>query len=239
MATMSSYDPRTTSLALPNYLAALLLTTSMPITTNITTYMLDGCGRCPQFATDGCKVRPWQDVLYALREILLASGLEEVMKWGVPCYVRNGKNVLTLGAAKAYVAIGFFKGILVPDLHGLLQLPGENSYSSRVLKFTSLAQVEAEQEQIIDYIQEAIRVEDAGLKIPPNPNEPDMPEEFADALEHDAPMRQAFYALTPGKRRGYLLHFSGAKQSPTRVARIEKCREKIMKGEGLQDGYGR
>jgi uncharacterized protein YdeI (YjbR/CyaY-like superfamily) len=187
--------------------------------------------------TPGCKVHAWSTELHALRGILSKSGLIETAKWGVPCYTLNGKNVLLLSAFKNHCAISFFKGALLKDDAGLLSTPGPNSQASRLLKFSSPDAVEALREATLDFIQQAIAIENAGLQIEFQKSPEPWPEELQEWLEQDPVLKDAFEALTPGRQRGYVLYFSAPKQSKTRISRIEKCVDKIMNGEGLHDAY--
>jgi uncharacterized protein YdeI (YjbR/CyaY-like superfamily) len=205
--------------------------------TTVEGYLTEGCARCPLGGTPGCKVHAWSTELHALRGILSKSGLIETAKWGVPCYTLNGKNVLLLSAFKNHCAISFFKGALLKDDAGLLSTPGPNSQASRLLKFTSPDAVEALREATLDFIQQAIAIENAGLQIEFQKSPEPWPEELQEWLEQDPVLKDAFEALTPGRQRGYVLYFSAPKQSKTRISRIEKCVDKIMNGEGLHDAY--
>lgn len=199
-------------------------------------YMLDGCGRCPLGGTPDCKVHRWYDVLQELRRILLDCMLVEERKWGVPCYTYDGKNVLIMSAFKEYCSLSFFKGSLLSDSNGILIKPGENSQASRQLRFTNAQQVLDIEADIKAYVFEAVEIEKAGLKPKYKSTEeypvPDELEEYFNTLPE---LETAFYRLTPGRQRGYLLHFSSAKQSKTRLSRIEKCMSAIMSGKGLND----
>lgn len=199
-------------------------------------YLAVGCGRCPLGGTPDCKVHNWPDVLAKLRAILLETALTEEVKWSVPCYTFDGKNVLIMSALKEHCALGFFKGALLKDPQGILIQPTKNSQADRQLRFTDVAQV-VELESIVKaYVQEAIEVEKAGLEVEyKKTSEFDVPEELEAKFEEDPAFKAAFEALTPGRQRGYLLHFSGAKQSKTRTSRIEKCLPKIFEGIGLHD----
>ena len=205
--------------------------------TTVEGYLTEGCARCPLGGTPGCKVHAWSTELHALRGILSKSGLIETAKWGVPCYTLNGKNVLLLSAFKNHCAISFFKGALLKDDAGLLSTPGPNSQASRLLKFSSPDAVEALREATLDFIQQAIAIENAGLQIEFQKSPEPWPEELQEWLEQDPVLKDAFEALTPGRQRGYVLYFSAPKQSKTRISRIEKCVDKIMNGEGLHDAY--
>lgn len=198
-------------------------------------YFVDGCGRCALGGTPDCKVNSWQKEMKELRLIILDCGLTEEVKWGVPCYTYQGGNIFTMSALKDYCAIGFFKGVLINDIHGILEKPGENTQAARLIKFTSVDQIVEIEHQLRAYIQEAIEIEKAGLKVPMKKNPEPVPEELQDKLDNDPIFKEAFEALTPGRQRGYVLHFSGAKQAKTRLSRIEKCTPKIFEGKGLHD----
>ena len=198
-------------------------------------YFVDGCGRCELGGTPECKVNNWQDVMKELRLMILDCGLTEEVKWGVPCYTFQNGNVFTMGALKDHCSIGFFKGALINDVHNILEKPGKNTHAARLIKFTSVDQIVEIEHKLRAYIQEAIEIEKAGLKVPKKKNLEPIPEELQHKLDNDPIFKEAFDALTPGRQRGYILHFSGAKQAKTRISRIEKCTPKIMEGKGLHD----
>lgn len=200
-------------------------------------YLQQGCGRCSLFQTPQCKVHPWQEVLIALREILLTCNLQEDLKWSVPCYTNGGKNVLIMAAFKDYAALNLFKGSLLADPKGVLLAAGPNSRIARQIRFTSTAQVKELEEVIRSYIQEAIQVEHSGQKVKVDNSQQPVPEEFKQMLVQDEQLKKAFEALTPGRQRGYLLYFGQPKQEKTRISRIEKCLAKILAGKGLHDDY--
>jgi uncharacterized protein YdeI (YjbR/CyaY-like superfamily) len=201
------------------------------------TYFTAGCGRCPKGGTPECKVNSsWQAELAALRALVLASGLTEECKWGVPCYTFEKGNVVLIHAFKEYCALLFFKGALLKDAKGILIQQTENVQSARQLRFTDVRDIVALKSTIKAYLQEAISVEKAGLKVSMKPTaEFAMPEELQVKLDESPALKTAFEALTPGRQRGYLLHFAAAKQSKTRQARIEKCTPQILNGKGLLD----
>lgn len=208
------------------------------MTTNPDQYFVDGCGRCPKFATQECKVKSWMEELIALRKIILTTELNEEAKWGFPCYTHNEKNILILSAFKDYCAINFFKGALLKDPHRILIHSTKNSNADRSLRFTEKSDITELESIIKKYIREAIEIEKAGLQIQSKPvSEYSVPEEFQNVLDRDPALKAAFEALTPGRRKGYLLHFSQPKQSKTKISRIEKCIPKIMDGVGLNDRY--
>ena len=174
-----------------------------------------------------------------LRTIILECGLEEESKWGVPCYTFNKKNVLLLSASKQFCAISFLKGSLLSDEHGILVKPGPNSQAARYIKITKLGEIILHEEIIKNTIYQAIEVEKAGLEVTHKKSPEPLPEELEKAFDEDPAFKTAFEALTPGRQRGYILHISAAKQAKTRIARIEKNKEKIFNGIGLNDHYGR
>jgi uncharacterized protein YdeI (YjbR/CyaY-like superfamily) len=182
------------------------------------------------------RTKNWQDEFALLREILLASGLTEDLKWGQPCYTLDGRNVVLMHGFKEYCALLFFKGALLKDPKGILVQQTENVQSARQVRFTSPAQVSKLKTALKAYVKEAIAVEQSGAKVEfKKTTEFSMPEEFQRALDSNSALRSAFQDLTPGRQRGYLLHFSSAKQAKTRDARIEKCTPMILDGLGLDD----
>jgi uncharacterized protein YdeI (YjbR/CyaY-like superfamily) len=178
--------------------------------------------------------KAWQGEIRNLRSILLECGLDEERKWGKPCFLFEGKNVAIIQPFKEHCSLMFFKGALLKDTHGLLRSQGQNTQSAMRLEFTSQAGIK--KALVASYVKQAIAVEKAGLKVDfKAKRELDLPEELARILQKDSRLAKAFYALTPGRQRGYVLHFAGAKQSQTRTARIEKCRPRILAGKGIHD----
>ncbi|WP_421824910.1 YdeI/OmpD-associated family protein [Flagellimonas oceanensis] len=199
-------------------------------------YLSDGCGRCSLYSTPECKVHTWQEELKYLRRIVLDCGLDEELKWSVPCYTHNGHTLVMVVAFKESATLSFFKGALLRDEHGILMKPGKNSQASRVVRFTSVKEIAKLEDVLKAYIFEAIDVDKAGLKIKKKAtSEYEMPEEFQERLDSDVDLKEAFEALTPGRQKGYLLYFAGAKQSKTRASRVEKYVPKILKGLGFHD----
>lgn len=178
--------------------------------------------------------QPWQAELAHLRGILLSCGLAEVWKWSSPVYTLDGGNVAIVWGFKDRATLGFFKGVLLPDPEGILVPPGDNSRSSRVVNFTSLAQITAIEPVLRRYIAAAMEVERAGQKVDLPKDDLAPPTELLEALDADPDLAAAFHALTPGRRRSWILHISQAKQAETRRTRIEKARPDIMAGKGLQ-----
>ena len=199
-------------------------------------YLIDGCGRCPLGATPQCKVNNWREELKELRRIVLDCGLTEEVKWGIPCYTFKNNNIVLVSAFKEYCSLSFFKGALLKDAGKILKKPGENSQAARLFRFTNVDEIIKLESKIKEYIFEAVEVEKAGLKVNfKKSSEFNIPEEFQNKLNEFPVLKTAFYKLTPGRQRGYLLHFSAPKQSKTRESRIEKCMPQILSGKGLND----
>lgn len=201
----------------------------------IDAYLTDGCGRCELYATPACKVHRWAELLSEIRVVLLDSELTEERKWGAPCYTLDGKNVLMMGAFKDNCVISFMQGALLDDPAGLLEKPGPASHVGRVIRFTDADKFHRNIAHIQELIQQAINNQKAGLQYKNELPPPEWPAELLEAFEQDSNFQQAFYALTPGRQKGYLLHFNAAKQSETRHNRIEKAMSRIMAGKGLHD----
>jgi len=178
----------------------------------------------------------WQQEITLLRTIALDCGLEEELKWGCPCYTYKQNNIVLIHVFKEYCAYLFFKGALLNDAHGILIQQTENVQAARQIRFRDIAAV-AELEPVLKtYIHEAIEVEKAGLKVElKKTKEFEMAEEFRLKLDELPALKTAFEALTPGRQRGYLLHFSQPKQAKTREARVGKCIPGILEGKGLDD----
>lgn len=198
-------------------------------------YFKDGCGRCVLGGTLQCKVNTWKKELEILRTIVLACGLTEESKWGMPCYTFRNKNILILGAFIDYCAISFFSGVLLQDDNGLLSKPGESTQVARLIRFTDSKKIIEMQSILKSYIYEAIEIEKAGVKVEFKKKIEPIPEEFKKKLAENLKLKSAFESLTPGRQRGYVLHFSQAKQSKTREARIKNCIPIILSGKGLNE----
>jgi uncharacterized protein YdeI (YjbR/CyaY-like superfamily) len=183
------------------------------------------------------RLEQWRDEFVALRTIISNTELTEAFKWRKPCYTHAGKNIVIFQPFNDLCALMFFKGALLNDPKALLREQGENSRSSLRLEFRSVADVTSRKSALRDLVADAIRVEQAGLCVenPALPTQRDYPDELAALMEADPTFRDAFEQLTPGRQRGYLLHFNGAKQSATRAARIERVRDRIMEGFGMHD----
>jgi uncharacterized protein YdeI (YjbR/CyaY-like superfamily) len=181
------------------------------------------------------KAKKWQQELRKLRMIILDCGLTEEVKWRHPCYTFQGRNVVLIHGFKEYCAILFIKGVLLKDAKGILIQQTENVQAGRQIRFTNLRQITEMEPVLKTYIQEAIEVEKAGLKVKLKRNPEPVPGEFQNKLDEIPALKTAFEALTPGRQRGYILYFSAAKQSKTRASRVEKCMRQILDGKGLDD----
>lgn len=178
----------------------------------------------------------WKEEYAKLRQVCLDCGLTEELKWGCPSYSYKDNNIVLIHGFNKYCALLFHKGVLLKDPHDILVQQTENVQSARQIRFTDPQEIEDMEPILKTYINKAIEVEKAGLKVEfKKTKEFDVPDEFQQKLDEDPELKAAFEDLTPGRKRGYLLHFSGAKQSKTRVRRVEKCIPKIMEGKGLHD----
>lgn len=200
-------------------------------------YLIDGCMRCESGATPKCKVNNWKEELVMLRHIVSECGLTEELKWGVPCYTFNNQNIVIVSAFKNYSSLSFFKGALLKDPHQILVQPGKNSQSARLIKFTNPEQITAYREILKAYILEAVEIEKSGKKVEFKKNPEPIPDELLQTFDETPELKKAFYNLTPGRQRGYIIYFSQPGQSQSRLNRIAKCRQKILNGEGLNDKY--
>lgn len=176
----------------------------------------------------------WPAEVAALREVLLGCELAETIKWGKPCYLHDDRNIALVQEFKDFVALMFFKGVLLDDPDDLLHDVGPNSRSARRMQFTAVDEIEGAAKSIASYVVAAIEVEEAGLEVE-QPDELELVEELRERLDQDPELKKAFEALTPGRQRGYNLHIGGAKRSETRVARIDRHAPRILAGKGLND----
>ncbi|KAA5548252.1 YdeI/OmpD-associated family protein [Adhaeribacter rhizoryzae] len=182
------------------------------------------------------KAKKWREEMFLLREIVLDCKLNEQIKWMHPCYTYQNNNIVLIHGFKDYCALLFFKGVLITDKAGLLIQQTENVQDRRQMRFTSLDDIVKLKTLIKDYVKEAIKIEQSGVKVAfKNTAEFNRPEEFEKLLQTDKEIELAFNSLTPGRQRGYLLYFSAAKQPKTRESRIEKYIPKILAGKGLDD----
>jgi uncharacterized protein YdeI (YjbR/CyaY-like superfamily) len=182
------------------------------------------------------KTDKWKVELTVLRNIMLDCQLIETLKWGQPCYMFNKTNVVILANFKESCAVSFLKGALLSDTENLLVKPGENSQSGRFLRFKSVDEIIEKEAIIKAYVFEAIEVEKVGLKVAPRDpeSEPLIPE-LTQRFEENPTLKTAFEALTPGRQRAYNLFFNAAKQSATRLSRIDSYTERIMNRKGIND----
>jgi uncharacterized protein YdeI (YjbR/CyaY-like superfamily) len=182
------------------------------------------------------KSEKWQEELEQLRKVILDCGLTEELKWGVPCYTFQKGNVVLIHTFKEYCALLFFKGALLADSNGILVQQTENVQATRQIRFTHVREIVELKPVLKAYIFEAVEVEKAGLKVELKKTaEFAVSDEFQQKLDEMPALKTAFEALTPGRQRAYLLHFSQPKQAKTREARVEKCLPQILNGKGLNE----
>ena len=182
------------------------------------------------------KAKSWQKELEQLRMIVLDCGLTEELKWGVPCYTFDKRNIVLIHVFKEYCAFLFFKGALLNDPNGILIQQTKNVQAARQVRFTDVREIVKMKPTLKAYIYEAIEVEKAGLKVNlKKTTEFTIPEEFQNKLDKKPALKTAFEALTPGRQRAYILYFTAPKQSKTRESRVEKYTQQILKGKGLDD----
>lgn len=181
-------------------------------------------------------VKYGKESLILLRKLLNQTKLLEEHKWKQPCYTYNGKNVIILAGLKDHVVISFFKGTLLKDKSKLLEKPGDNTQSARIIRFYTLDEVKRLTPQIKAFIKEAIEIEARGKKLERDESvKIEMPNELIDQFKKDKQFEEAYKQLTPGRQRAYLLFFSAAKQAETRITRIKKHKDRILKGYGFND----
>jgi uncharacterized protein YdeI (YjbR/CyaY-like superfamily) len=182
------------------------------------------------------KPTKWQQEYETLRMLILGCGLTEELKWGCPCYTSEKKNIILIHGFKEYCAVLFFKGALLKDEHGILIQQTPNVQVPRQVRFKTVREIMKLEKVLKAYIKEAIEVEKAGLKVTlKKASEYEIPEEFQNRLDENAALKKAFYALTPGRQRGYLFYFSQPKLTKTREARVEKYVPQILMGKGVED----
>jgi uncharacterized protein YdeI (YjbR/CyaY-like superfamily) len=191
--------------------------------------------RNPEVDTYLRKAKKWQKEFEKLRMIILGSPLTEELKWGKPCYTFQNSNIVILQGFKDFCALLFAKGALLKDPKKLLEKPGESTQAARRIPFTNVREIVELEPVLKAYINEAIAAERTGLKVEFKKNPEPVPEELQKKLDESRPLKTAFAGLTPGRQRGYILYFSAAKQSKTREARVEKYRQQILNGKGLND----
>lgn len=189
----------------------------------------------PDVDTFITKAKQWQDEMETLRAIVLGAKLDEDLKWSKPCYTHEGRNIAIIQPFKSCLGFMFFKGELLKDAKGVLKDNGPNSQSARRMEFTSSAEITRMKATIRAYIKEAIAIEESGQKVEVKKNPEPVPDELKEYFKKKPALKKAFEALTPGRQRAYILHFSSAKQAATRRSRIEKCIALILDGKGLND----
>ena len=204
--------------------------------TDINDYFTKGCDRCAKFATPACATQVWADGLAALRSLCLGAGLTEVVKWGHPCYMHGDRNIAIFGALQDSFRLSLMNGALLKDTAGVLEKNGPNTENATVMKFQSADDVTARADIIRAYLDELKGYADAGIKPTPKHHaDLVLPDELTEAFDADPDFAASFDALTPGRKRGWNLHFTSAKQSATRARRITKARDQIMAGKGWNE----
>lgn len=203
--------------------------------TDIEHYFESGCGRCDRFATPDCSTRFWADGLADLRRICRDLGMSEHVKWGHPCYMHGGRNIVIIGAFRDDFRLTFFNAALMRDPHGALVGQGPNSQHADCFRFDDSSQVVVSEPIIREYLAEAMAYAEQGIKPPKVERELELPDELVEALESDPELAQGFALLTPGRQRSYVFALNSAKTSATKVARIIKYRDKILAGKGAND----
>jgi len=202
---------------------------------DIEEYFSKGCGRCDRFSTPDCSTRQWRQGLIDLRSICKEAGLLEAVKWGHPCYMHAGRNIVIIGALRGEFRLSFFNSGLMKDPAGVLEKQGPNTQHKDMIRFTDSAQV-AEKDAIIrSYLKEAMDYADVGIKPPKDATMVDLPDELVEAMDADHELAEAFYALTPGRQKSYAINLSSAKKAETRIARIKKFHPKIFAGKGAME----
>lgn len=194
-----------------------------------------GCGRCERFATPDCSTRTWVAGLRALRTICTSLGLVETVKWGHPCYMHGGRNVVLIGALRGDFRLVFFHAALMQDPDAVLERQGPNTRHADMIRFTANPQVVERERTIRAYLEEAMRYADAGILPPKETSALELPDELVEALDADPEMGEAFHALTPGRQRSYALNINAAKKTETRISRIAGFRDRILAGKGANE----
>ena len=207
----------------------------MVMITEIEDFFTLGCGRCDRFATAECSARRWSVGLDGLRRICRDMGLVETVKWGHPCYMHAGRNVVLIGALRGDFRLNFFKSALMKDPEGLMEKQGPNTQNPDSIRFTDVGQVVEREATLRAYLAEAMGYAEAGILPVKGAAEFELPEELVEAMDSDPELAEAFHGLTPGRQRSYVIALSGAKASATRVARIVKFRGKILAGKGANE----
>ena len=203
--------------------------------TDIEDFFTKGCGRCARFDTPDCSTKRWMQGLNDLRQICLEAGLVETVKWAHPCYMHAERNIVIIGAFHNDFRLTFFNAALMKDPEAVLEKQGPNTAYADMIRFTDNGQVPAMKDIILAYLREAMGYAQAGIKPVREAGKLELPDELVDALDGDADLAEAFHALTPGRQKSYVLNLNGAKASATKVARIEKFRDRILAGKGANE----
>lgn len=203
--------------------------------TDIEDYFTLGCGRCARHATRDCSTRIWADGLAALRRLCRSAGLTETVKWGHPCYTHAGRNIAILGALQGGFRLGFFEAALLGNAQGLLERQGPNTPHPDTVRFTDAAQVTAREPALRALLAEAMAHAAAGRKAPKPTTDLALPPALTAALDDDPALAEAFHALTPGRRKSYVIALASARTDATRTARITRFRPMILAGKGALD----
>lgn len=198
-------------------------------------YFAKGCGRCARFDTADCSTKRWLPGLLALRRLCLEAGLVETAKWGHPCYMHAGRNVVLIGALRGDFRLNFFDAALMTDPDGVMERQGANTQHPDTIRFTDAARVEAVAPVIRAYLDEAMGYAEAGRRAPKAAVEIELPDELVEALDMDPELAEGFAALTPGRQRSYVINLAGAKGAETRRRRIAGFRGKILAGKGATE----
>ncbi len=204
----------------------------MTMITEIEDYFTKGCGRCERFDTADCSTRQWNKGLAELRRICLDAGLDEVVKWGHPCYMHGDRNIVIFGAFRNDFRLTFFNAALMKDPKGVLEKQGPNTRHPDMIRFTRNDQVSKAKATIVSYLKEAAGYAEKGIKPTKEPGELELPDELVEALDADPELAEAFHALTPGRQKSYVIQVQSAKKPETRFNRIAKYRDKILAGKG-------
>ena len=198
-------------------------------------YFTKGCGRCERFDTPDCSTRQWEQGLARLRAICVGVGLVEVVKWGHPCYMHQGRNVAIIGAHRGDFRISFFDAALMKDPAGVLEKQGPNTQHPDMIRFTTNSAVTEVEPTLRSYLREVMEYVEAGVRPSKTEVEFELPIELVEAMDADPELAEAFHSLTRGRQRSYVIHLSSAKKSATRVARIVRYRDKIIAGKGATE----
>lgn len=203
--------------------------------TDIEDFFTKGCGRCSRFDTADCATKQWGEGLKSLRQICRDAGLREGVKWAHPCYMLSGRNIAIIGAFRGDFRLTFFNAALMKDPDNILQHQGPNTKHAGMIRFSDNHQVAQMAPQIAAYLQEAIHYAKAGLTAPKDQSETTLPDTLIEALEGDPELAEAFQALTPGRRKSYVIALNSAKKTATQINRIAKFRDKIIAGKGATE----